>query len=159
VPGGRYGWLSPQHAATWRQPPHFLDVVPPVATLGRGSPTGVVCYRHTQFPEKYRGGVFFLDLTFGVIHFVRVGREGSSYKGTPEVFLRATGDNGFAPTAAAVCPRTGDLFVSIGGRGTRGAVYRIRYPAGVKGVKAADVAKLQPARRELDWQPAWRAGL
>src|SRR5262249_31434741 len=29
-------------------------------------------------------------------------------------------------------PRTGDLYVAIGGRGTRGAVYRIRYTAGMK---------------------------
>ena len=46
--------------------------------------------------------------------------------------MQAVGDNGFAPTGAAVHPETGDLYVSLGGRGTRGAVYRIRYPAGLK---------------------------
>jgi putative heme-binding domain-containing protein len=153
VPGGHYGWQAPQRAQTWRFPPYFLDVVAPVATLGRGSPTGVVCYRHTQFPQRYSGGLFLCDWTFGRIYFVKPQPAGSSYRGEPEVFLQAVGDNGFAPTAAAVDPVSGVLYVSIGGRGTRGAVYRIRYPQGVAGVTAADVAKWQPAPRSLAWRP------
>jgi putative membrane-bound dehydrogenase-like protein len=150
VPGGHQGWLSPQRTETWRLPPYFPDVVAPIATLGRGSPTGVVCYRHTQFPEKYRGALFLCDWTFGRIWAVHLERSGSTYVGKPELFLEAIGENGFAPTAAAVDPRTGDLYVSIGGRGTRGAVYRIRYPAGVAHVDAAAVRRLQPAPRSLE---------
>jgi putative heme-binding domain-containing protein len=153
VPGGHHGWRNPQLSQTWRLPPYFLDVVPPVATLGRGSPTGVVCYRHTQFPAHYRGGLFLLDWTFGRIYFVQMERRGSSYAGRAEVFLQAVGDNGFAPTAAAVHPQTGDLYVSIGGRGTRGAVYRIRYPAGLSGASAAP----GPTPRSLEWRPGTRA--
>jgi putative heme-binding domain-containing protein len=151
VSGGHYGWQNPQHADTWRLPPYFLDVVAPVATLGRGSPTGVVCYRHTQFPAKYREGLFLCDWTFGRIYFVGLERRGSSYIGHPEVFLQATGENGFAPTAVAVHPVTGDLYVSIGGRGTRGAVYRIRYSKGRAGrvnspVDCSTGALTRPAR-------------
>jgi hypothetical protein len=153
--GGHHGWRGPTLSATWRCPPYFLDVVAPLATLGRGSPTGVVCYKHTQFPPRYQRGLFLLDWTFGVVHFVTLERHGSTYRGKSEVFLRATGDNGFAPTAAAVHPRTGDLYISIGGRGTRGAVYRIRYTAGLAGVKPDEVAKLQPKPRSL----VWRAGM
>jgi putative heme-binding domain-containing protein len=152
VAGGHYGWRDPQRSRTWRLPAYFLDVVAPVATLGRGSPTGVVCYRHTQFPAKYRDGLFLCDWTFGRIYFLPLERRGSTYTARPEVFLQATGDNGFAPTAAAVHPLTGDLYVSIGGRGTRGAVYRIRYPKGQPDVKADDAARLQPAARSLNWQ-------
>jgi glucose/arabinose dehydrogenase len=53
VPGGNYGWRSPQLSQTWRKPPYFPDVVPPVCTLGRGSPTGVAGYHHTHFPKEY----------------------------------------------------------------------------------------------------------
>jgi putative heme-binding domain-containing protein len=155
APGGHHGWLSPQLAASWRLPPHFLDVVPPIATLGRGSPTGVVCYRHTRFPAKYQGGLFLLDWTFGQIHFLPLQRSGSTYTGAPEIFLRSVGDNGFAPTAAAVHPLTGDLYVAIGGRGTRGAVYRIRYTRGPAGAKALP----PPAPRALDWRPDKQADL
>jgi putative heme-binding domain-containing protein len=151
VPGAHFGWQAPQRAQSWRYPPHFLDVTAPVATFGRGSPTGVVCYRHVQFPEAYRGGLFLLDWTFGRIYFVKLERSGASFTAKSEVFLEATGENGFAPTAAAVHPVTGDLFVSIGGRGTRGAVYRIRYPKGLASIKAEDVAKLQPPPRSLEF--------
>lgn len=145
-----YGWLGPQRCATWRYPDYFPDVLAPIAKLGRGSPTGVACYRHVQFPEKYRGGLFLADWTFGRIYWVELKKEenSSTYTAKPEVFLQATGDSGFAPTALAVHPKTGDLFVSTGGRGTRGAVYRIRYPKGVEGVSPEGVAKLQPKPRK-----------
>src|SRR5262245_37151785 len=151
VAGANPGWRSPQKGEFWRLPPYFVDVSPPVVTLERGSPTGCVCYRHGQFPAKYRGGFFALDWTFGRIWFVSLSREGSTYKATREVFLQATGDNGFAPTGAAVHPETGDLYVSIGGRGTRGAVYRIRYAAGLKGAKD-EAAKWKIDPRSLDLQ-------
>ncbi len=153
VPGSRHGWLAHQHTQSYRQPPYFLDVVAPIAYLDRGSPTGVVCYRHTQFPAHYRGGIFLLDWTFGRVWLLKLERAGGTYSARREVFLQATGENGFAPTAGAVDPRNGDLYLSIGGRGTRGAVYRIRYPQGAKTVQAQEVARQQPARRSLDWQP------
>jgi putative heme-binding domain-containing protein len=154
IPGGHYGWLAPQRATFWRMPPYFPDVVAPVTTLGRGSPTGVVCYKHAQFPPEYRGGFFLADWTFGRIYFVPLKRSGSSYTGKPQVFLQSVGDNGFAPTALAVHPTTGDLFVSIGGRGTRGAVYRIHYARNDKPIDPAEVARLQPKPRSADWRPA-----
>ena len=126
-PGGHHGWLNRPHTTTWRLPPYAVDVVAPISTHGRGSPTGVVCYRHTQFPPRYRGGLFLLDWTFGIVYFVHLEKQGSTYRGRSEVFLRSLGEEGFAPTAAAVHPQTGDLYLAIGGRGTRGAVYRVRY--------------------------------
>jgi putative heme-binding domain-containing protein len=151
VPGGRYGWLSPQKAESWRMPPHFVDVVPPLAHLDRGSPTGVVVYKHAQFPPAYRGGLFLLDWTFGRIWFTPLTPEGATYKPAPVRFLEVTGEDGFAPTAAAVHPKTGDLFVSIGGRGTRGAIYRIRYPKGVP-IPPEDATRKKPAPLVLDWR-------
>ncbi len=139
--GGHHGWLGPRLAATWRMPPYFPDCVPPLADLGRGSPTGVSIYKHGQFPKRYRGGAFLCDWTFGVIHFVPPAG------GKPEVFLKPTGDEGLAPVAADVHPMTGDLYVAIGGRGTRGAVYRIRHDAGLKTLDPAEARRLQPAAR------------
>src|SRR5262249_25588278 len=64
---------------------------------------------------------------FGRIWFLSLKRSGATYSAEKRLFLEAAGENGFAPTALAVHPITGDLFASIGGRGTRGAVYRIRH--------------------------------
>jgi putative heme-binding domain-containing protein len=150
VSGGHYGWRGPQLGQFWRLPPYFPDVVAPVATLGRGSPTGVVCYKHTHFPTEYRGGFFLGDWTFGRIYFLALERKGASYAGKSRVFLQSVGDNGFAPTALAVHPQTGELFVSIGGRGTRGAVYRIRYTKRSGPINLREVARLQPEPRPHD---------
>ncbi|MFO0926390.1 MAG: c-type cytochrome [Gemmataceae bacterium] len=152
-PGGHHGWMSSPFAAFWRRPPTFVDTVAPLRTLGRGSPTGVVCYKHGQFPPRYRGGLFLLDWTFGQVHFLPLARAGSSYAATPEVFLKSVGENGFAPTAAAVHPLTGDLYLAIGGRGTRGAVYRVRYTEGAKRLDPAEARRWQPRPRSLDWRP------
>lgn len=146
IEGRHYGWLNPQHTAFWRRPPYFADVVAPIATLGRGSPTGVACYRHTQFPPEYQGGFFLADWTFGRIYFVKLERAGATYKATPSVFLESIGEHGFAPTACAVDDTTGDLYVSIGGRGTRGAVYRVRHPERYKAMKK-ELGPLGMARR------------
>jgi hypothetical protein len=96
--------------------------------MGRGSPTGVACYRHRQFPEAYREGVFALDWTFGKVYFLPLQAAGASYRSAPEVFLESVGSQGFAPTDAVVGP-DGSLFISTGGRKTRGAVYRVEYVA------------------------------
>ncbi len=153
IEGRHYGWLNPQHAAFWRRPPYFCDVVAPIATLGRGSPTGVACYRHSQFPDEYHGGFFLADWTFGKIHFVDLKRMGASYTAKSRVFLESLGDNGFAPTACAVDGRTGDLYVSIGGRGTRGAVYRIRHTNRFAKLNGA-LMPLPMAKRSLAWNAA-----
>ena len=61
------------------------------------------------------------------------------------MFLEAIGESGFAPTALAVHPKTGELLVSIGGRGTRGAVYRITHDRG------GPATELPIAKRSLAW--------
>jgi putative membrane-bound dehydrogenase-like protein len=168
APGGHHGWLSPQQASFWRLPSYFPDVEPPVATLGRGSPTACVCYRHLQFPAEYRGSFFLADWTFGKIWHVRLRlRETDEAPGkrrfdgfakpqaaAPEVFIESVGDNGFAPSGAAVHPATGDLFISIGGRGTRGAVYRVRYPKGLRPGLAEEAKALAPRPAATRHQPA-----
>ncbi len=125
--GGHYGWLNPQHANRWRLPPYYPDVVAPIATVGRGSPTGVAGYRHTAFPPAYRNGAFVADWTFGKVWHVSSRQKEDRIVWGAVPFLESTGDNGFAPTGLAVHPKSGELYVSIGGRGTRGAVYRVRY--------------------------------
>jgi putative heme-binding domain-containing protein len=152
VSGGHYGWQNPQHAAFWRMPPHFPDVVAPVCNLQRGSPTGVAWQSHPAVPSKFHG-LYLLDWTFGRIWHAQPQRLGSTFSANPMRFLEAIGGNGFAPTAIAVHPRTGDLFVSIGGRGTRGGVYRIQW-TGQEPPLPERVT--EPVTRSLDWSEPLR---
>lgn len=121
LPGSHQGWFS----RSWKRPDHFFDMPPVVGAFGRGSPTGVETYAHTQFPRAYHEAVFVLDWTYGRVIALQLQPNGSTWKSEPIEFMTAIGQHGFAPTDIAV-GRDGSLFVSVGGRGTRGGVYRIR---------------------------------
>lgn len=121
LPGMDAGWVS----ESWKRQDHFFDMPPVVAALGRGSPTGVVCYRHVQFPPEYHSALFVLDWTYGRVYALRPRQQGAGVVAEPVEFLTGTVGYGFAPTSAAVGP-DGSLFISVGGRGTRGGVYRVR---------------------------------
>lgn len=126
--GGHHGWIATGGGRGWSRPEYALDRVPPLHRLGRGSPTGLEYYRHTQFPREFRDGLFVCDWTFGSVLFFPLRAGETSYSTDAEPFLRATGTNGFTPTDVCVGP-DGSLFVSTGGRRTRGSVYRIEFNA------------------------------
>ncbi|WP_397569608.1 hypothetical protein [Schlesneria sp. T3-172] len=119
--GADLGWVS----KSWMRRDGFFDMPPVIASFGRGSPTGVACYRHTQFPDKYHGALFVLDWTYGRVHALPLQPHKGTWSSDPELFMAGTGQNGFAPTDVEI-GQDGSLFVCVGGRGTRGAVYRIR---------------------------------
>ncbi len=126
--GGHHGWRLEGWGRSWARPDYYADTVDILYSIGRGSPTGVACYRHFQFPPRYRNGLFALDWTFGKVYFLPLQQSGASYQGTPEVFLESTGTQGFDPTDIVVTP-DGSLIISIGGRRTRGAIFRVQYVA------------------------------
>ncbi|MEJ7592240.1 MAG: PVC-type heme-binding CxxCH protein [Planctomycetaceae bacterium] len=107
-----------------KRPGSYPDMPPVLATFGRGSPTGVTCYQHQQFPEMYHGALFMLDWTLGRILTVPLIQEGAGWNKGGFVFAEGRDQFGFAPTDIEVAP-DGSLFVSVGGRGTRGSVFRI----------------------------------
>jgi len=124
--GMEHGWLESGWQRSWNRPASFYDNVPRLVEFGRGSPTGAKVYRHRQFPPKYRGGLFCCCWTLGRVYYCPLAPQGASLQTTAEVFLQTAGDIGFAPVDLDVGP-DGDLFVAIGGRGTAGGVFRIRY--------------------------------
>lgn len=123
-PGMHHGWVLNGWQRSWSRPQTFFDNVPRLVEIGRGSPTGLTVYRHTAFPQKYRGGVFSCCWTLGRVYFLPLTSTGSTFTSSREVFLQTTGEIGFAPVDIAVGAR-GELYVAIGGRRTRGGVFRI----------------------------------
>jgi putative membrane-bound dehydrogenase-like protein len=146
LPGSDAGWVS----ETWKHPDYYPDMPPVVASLGRGSPTGVVCYRHNRFPAEYRGALFVADWTFGRIVALPLTRDGETWKTTPKDFMTGSGTFGFAPTDMEVGP-DGSVYVSVGGRGTRGGVYRVQAskPASGKRQLPGDHAKSMTKAEEI----------
>lgn len=122
LPTSHAGW----HSRSWKRPDDFIDMPPVIDSFGRGCPTGVVCYRHRQFPPKFQNALFVLDWTFGRVHAIGMQRGDNGWQADSSLFMEGKGTFGFAPTDAAIGP-DGSLFVCVGGRGTRGGVYRVRF--------------------------------
>jgi putative membrane-bound dehydrogenase-like protein len=124
IPGAEFGWRS--GAAKW--PAYYFDSLPGTIDVGRGSPTGVVFYEHTQFPEKYRGTLLNCDWSMGRIIVGHLKPEGATYGGTWDNLITGNPLN----VADIEVDRDGSVVFCTGGRGTEGGVYRIRYGSGDK---------------------------
>lgn len=155
APGRSHGWRLPGYQRSFRVPSWMPSTAPMLADLGRGSPTGVLVAKSAATPARYRGGLFVCDWTFGRVHFLPLVKSAPGtvdlepverdiqnimgplaadrvaltpvpqhYVTAPEVFIEPIGSQGFAPTDIEQS-RDGALYVSIGGRKTRGAVYKI----------------------------------
>ncbi len=150
-PGSDAGWVS----TAWIESDVHLTMPLNLASLGRGSPTGVCVYQHDQLGERFKDAVIVLDWTFGrviaVFPKLSVKESNDSTKSQVpanglcpwEVILEPSGTEGFAPTDVCVTPE-GDLLVCTGGRGTRGTIYRISGNSESK--VAADKKSTTPSR-------------
>jgi putative heme-binding domain-containing protein len=146
-PGAELGWRT----GSSKIPPYAIDTLPAIYDTGRGSPVGLEFYDHQTYPERYRAAYFMADWSLGIIWGVHLSREGASYKAQVEKFC--TG----APmpvTDLAVAP-DGNLWFTVGGRGTQGGVYRI-VPKSAAPVSSKDILDTpQPlaAWSRAQWMP------
>lgn len=131
-PGAEFGWRS----GAAKTPAYMFDVLPPTIDTGRGSPTGVVFYEHTQFPEKYRGTMLNCDWSMGRILAAKMTPKGASYEGTFETLVSGNPLN----VSDIEVDQDGTVVFCTGGRRTEGGVYRLVY-AGDDAPQAKPVAK------------------
>lgn len=134
-PGCDGGWVS----TAWIDNDSRLMMPLNLASLGRGSPTGVCVYQHDAIGDRYRNAIIVLDWTFGRVVAVFPNEKSGASASAPsannyygdtgglcnwEVILEPSGSTGFAPTDVCVAPN-GDVLVVTGGRGTAGTLYRL----------------------------------
>ncbi len=149
-PGGDF--LYRQSSANG--PPWYLDGLPPVQEVGRGSPVGMTFYEHTAFPARYRGACFMADWSMGLIYAVHFRRHGATYRATLERFCQGVPMN---VTDVAVGP-DGALYFTMGGRGSAGGVYRIVYTGATQTQTPSGVDEILDAPQPLAaWsRPRWQ---
>ncbi len=116
--GAEFGWRSGW--ANW--PDYYLDRLPPLASAGRSSPTGMVFYNHHIYPTKYHRSLFVADWSEGRILSCNLDNDLAA-RPKLEEFVVGTPMN---VTDLDVGP-DGYLYFSTGGRGTEGGIYRVEW--------------------------------
>jgi putative heme-binding domain-containing protein len=118
--GGDAGWRS--GAGKW--PTYYPDNLPEVVDIGPGSPTGTVFGTGAKFPAKYQRAMFALDWTYGTMWAIHMTPDGASFKAEKEDFLSG---KPFPLTDAVIRPQDGAMYITVGGRKTQSALYRLTY--------------------------------
>lgn len=119
VDGAEFGWRS----VSGKWPEYYVDSLPPVINVGRGSPTGVAFGYGAKFPARYQEALFLADWTYGKLYAVHLKEAGATYSARQEVFLEG---NGTKPTDIVVAP-DGALYFAGGSRNSNSALYRVTY--------------------------------
>ncbi|QDU78764.1 Cytochrome c [Polystyrenella longa] len=119
VPGAEFGWRT----GSTKWPEYFLDSLPTTVDIGRGSPTGVIYYEHTQFPKSEQDSFLICDWSMGRIMAVPLKKEGASYNSD---FMTIISGNPLNVSDIEV-DRDGSMVFCVGGRRTEGGLYRVTY--------------------------------
>jgi putative heme-binding domain-containing protein len=119
VSAADYGWR--RGSGKW--PASYPDSLPAALDVGPGSPTGVLFGTGASFPERYQRALFVLDWTHGELLAIHLAPDGASWRGARESFVAGS------PLALtdAVVAADGAMYLTIGGRGTKSALFRVRY--------------------------------
>jgi putative heme-binding domain-containing protein len=120
--GGDFGWRGVTGSWPAYYPDHPDNAVPGL-DIGKGSPTTVKFGTRSNFPEKYREGLFILDWAYGRILLVNLLPRGSSYSMTSENFLKGRPLNVTDIEFGA----NGSMYLITGGRKTQSTLYRVTY--------------------------------
>ena len=103
--------------------PTYPDNLPAILNVGQGSPTNVMSSYPARFPEKYRRGLFTFDWSYGIIYYIGLQPEGSSYSAKAEEFISGSP---LPLTDGAIGP-DGAMYFLTGGRRIESHLYRVYY--------------------------------
>jgi putative heme-binding domain-containing protein len=120
VSGGEYGWRN----GTGKWPEFYPDSLGAVVNTGLGSPTGVTFGTKAKFPAKYQHAFFVSDWSYGNVYAVFMTPDGAGYRGTFEKFVYG---KPFGVTDCIINPADGNMYITIGGRGSQSGLYRVSY--------------------------------
>ena len=121
VPGADFGWRS----GSGKFPAYYLDSLPPVDDLGRGSPVGVEFYQHYAYPANYFDSFLQGDWSRGRVVASMFKNAGATYEMAEKAFDFVYGEP-LNVTDMEVGP-DGSVYFTMGGRDTVGGFYRVAY--------------------------------
>jgi len=166
IVGGDQGW---QEVGAY--PPYYIDALPGILNVGRGSPTWGTFYEHLQFPEKYRDAFIVCDYRWkvesndqytssGRLVCFFVKRDGASWKAEMQTLAKpkpgATDATGkpisFALVDVKVAP-DGSLVISDHNQGVWRLYYGSERPPLMPKIEDADTlnALLELPQPDSEW--------
>ena len=144
--GADFGWRT----GTGKWPQWYPDCLPGAYGIGPGSPVGVTSGLGAKFPAKYQKAIYCLDWTYGTMSAMHVTADGASYTAKREEFVASSQ---LRMTDAAINPKDGAMYFTVGGRGGQSALYRVTYTGkeSTSSVKAKSPhARSRALRHELE---------
>ena len=121
VPSADFGWRT----GSGKFPEYYIDSLPPVDDLGRGSPVGVEFYHSYAYPAEYFDAFLQGDWSRGRVVLSKFKRAGATYELAEPASDFIYGEP-LNVTDVAVGP-DGLVYFTMGGRQTRGGFYRVAY--------------------------------
>lgn len=118
---GNYGYRN----GSGKYPPYYIDSLPPVRDVNRGSPVGVEFYTSYTYPREFFDNLFEADWSRGRLLFTALTPDGATYAARSDRAEFVHGEP-FNVTDVEVGP-DGMLYFTTGGRNTTGGVWRLRY--------------------------------
>ena len=121
VLNGNYGYRN----GSGKYPPYYIDSLPPVRDLGRGSPVGVEFYTSYAYPREFFDNFFEADWSRGRLMYTALTPNGATYAARTDRAEFVHGEP-FNITDVEVGP-DGMMYFTTGGRNTTGGLWRLRY--------------------------------
>jgi putative heme-binding domain-containing protein len=121
IPGGNFGYRD----GSGKYPAYYLDSLPPLRDVGRGSPVGVEFYTSHAYPREFFDNLFEADWSRGRLLYTALKPNGATYSARTDRAEFVHGEP-FNITDVEVGP-DGMLYFTTGGRNTSGGVWRLRY--------------------------------
>ena len=118
---GNYGYRN----GSGKYPPYYIDSLPPVRDLGRGSPVGVEFYTSYAYPKEFFDNFFEADWSRGRLLYTALTPAGATYTARTDRAEFVHGEP-FNITDVEVGP-DGLMYFTTGGRNTTGGLWRLRY--------------------------------
>jgi putative heme-binding domain-containing protein len=121
IPGGNYGYRD----GSGKYPAYYIDSLPPVRDVGRGSPVGVEFYQSYAYPKEFFENLLEADWSRGRLLYTALTPSGASYTARTDRAEFVHGEP-LNITDLEVGP-DGFVYFTTGGRNTEGGFWRIKY--------------------------------
>jgi putative heme-binding domain-containing protein len=147
VLNGNYGYRN----GSGKYPQYYLDSLPAVRDLGRGSPVGVEFYTSYAYPREYFDNLFEADWSRGRLVYTALTPAGATYTARSDRAEFVHGEP-FNITDVEVGP-DGLMYFTTGGRSTSGGLWRLRYKGTV--APAPDMSGILAVVRQPQPLSSW----